>query len=326
MTKRPINNLKLGIFVLVGLLLLIFSLYMIGRDNNLFGKNYKLTARFENVQGLTVGNNVRYAGIQVGTVKKIRILSDTLIEVAMLIDVKMKQYIHKNDIVSMSTDGLMGNRILNITASKDGSPLAEDGDLLATKKNISTDEMLETLDKTNRNIAVISEELKTTVLRINSSAAIWKLLNETELPDNLRASVLSIRHATGRADEMVKDLHSIIADVKSGKGSLGAILTDTAIARNLEEALLKIQQVGDHATALVDELSKLTAGIKEDINSGNGTAHALLKDSALVIKLNNSLSNIEKGTDGFNQNMEALKHNFLLRGYFRKLEKQKRKQ
>jgi phospholipid/cholesterol/gamma-HCH transport system substrate-binding protein len=326
MTKRPINNLKLGIFVLVGLLLLIFSLYMIGRDNNLFGKNYKLTARFENVQGLTVGNNVRYAGIQVGTVKKIRILSDTLIEVVMLIDVKMKQYIHKNDIVSMSTDGLMGNRILNITASKDGSPLAEDGDLLATKKNISTEEMLETLDKTNRNIAVISEELKTTVLRINNSAAIWKLLNETELPDNLRASVLSIRHATGRADEMVKDLHSIIADVKNGKGSLGAILTDTAIARNLEEALLKIQQVGDHATALVDELSKLTAGIKEDINSGNGTAHALLKDSALVIKLNNSLSNIEKGTDGFNQNMEALKHNFLLRGYFRKLEKQKRKQ
>lgn len=326
MTKRPINNLKLGIFVLVGLLLLIFSLYMIGRDNNLFGKNYKLTARFENVQGLTVGNNVRYAGIQVGTVKKIRILSDTLIEVVMLIDVKMKQYIHKNDIVSMSTDGLMGNRILNITASKDGSPLAEDGDLLATKRNVSTDEMLETLDKTNRNIAVISEELKTTVLRINNSAAIWKLLNETELPDNLRASVLSIRHATGMADEMVKDLHSIIADVKNGKGSLGAILTDTAIARNLEEALLKIQQVGDHATALVDELSKLTAGIKEDINSGNGTAHALLKDSALVIKLNNSLSNIEKGTDGFNQNMEALKHNFLLRGYFRKLEKQKRKQ
>lgn len=185
--------------------------------------------------------------------------------------------------------------------------------------------MLETLDKTNRNIAVISEELKTTVLRINNSAAIWKLLNETELPDNLRASVLSIRHATRRADEMVKDLHSIITDVKNGKGSLGAILADTSIARNLDEALLKIQHVGDHAMGLVDELSKLTAGIKEDINSGNGTAHALLKDSALVIKLNNSLSNIEKGTDGFNQNMEALKHNFLLRGYFRKLEKQKRK-
>lgn len=134
MTKRPINNLKLGIFVLAGLLLLIFSLYMIGRDNNLFGKNYILAARFENVQGLTAGNNVRYAGIQVGTVKKIRILNDTLVEVTMLIDVKMEKYIHKGDIVSMSTDGLMGNRILNITASKDGSPLAKDGDLLVTKK------------------------------------------------------------------------------------------------------------------------------------------------------------------------------------------------
>jgi phospholipid/cholesterol/gamma-HCH transport system substrate-binding protein len=324
MTKRPINNLKLGIFVLAGLLLLIFSLYMIGRDNNLFGKNYTLKARFENVQGLTAGNNVRYAGIQVGTVKKIRILNDTLVEVTMLIDVKMEKYIHKNDIVSMSTDGLMGNRILNIASAKDGSALAEDGDLLVTKKNVSTEEMLETLDKTNRNIAVISEELKATVLRINNSAAIWKLLNETELPDNLRASVLSIRHATGRADEMVKDLHGIITDVKNGKGSLGAILTDTAIAHNLDEALLKIRQVGDQATRLVDELAEMTAGIKEDINNGKGAAYALLKDSALVRKLNNSLSNIEKGTDGFNQNMEALKHNFLLRGYFRKLEKQKK--
>ena len=68
------------------------------------------------------------------------------------------------------------------------------------------------------------------------------------------------------------------------------------------------------------------AGIREDVSNGRGPVNALLKDSMMVIKLNASLDNIQKGTDGFNQNMEALKHNFLLRGYFRKQEKQKRKE
>jgi len=324
MAKRAINNVKLGFFVLAGLLIMIFSLYMIGKDTNMFGSNYTLKVRFENVHGLTSGNNVRYSGIQVGTVKRVKILSDTLIEVSMLIDTKMKQYIHKNDIVSMSTDGLMGNRILNITPAKDGSPLAENGDLLITKKSVSTEEMLETLDKTNKNIRDISQELKLTVLKINNSSALWKLLTEETLPDNLRASSFSIRKAAANADGMVQDLHTIINDLRAGKGSLGSILTDTAIAYNLNEAVLSIQQVGNHADELVRELDDLTKGLKSDVNSGKGPAHAILKDSTLVIKLNNSLSNIEKGTEAFNQNMEALKHNFLLRGYFKRLEKRKK--
>lgn len=324
MAKKAINNVKLGVFVLAGLLIMIFSLYMIGKDTNMFGSNYTLKVRFDNVHGLTSGNNVRYSGIQVGTVKRVKILSDTLIEVSMLIDTKMKRYIHKNDIVSMSTDGLMGNRILNITPAKDGSPLAENGDMLVTKKSVSTDDMLETLDKTNKNIRDISQELKMTILKINNSSALWKLLSEETLPDNLRASSISIRKATANADGMVQDLHTIINDIQAGKGSLGAILTDTAIAYNLNEALLRIQQVGNHADELANELTEFTRSLKNDVNNSKGPAHAILKDSSLVIKLNNSLSNIEKGTDAFNQNMEALKHNFLLRGYFKRLEKKKK--
>lgn len=324
MAKKTVNTIKLGIFVLAGLLVLIISLYMIGRDTNLFGKNYTLRARFGNVHGLTSGNNIRYAGIQVGTVKKVKLLSDTLIEVTMLIDQKMQKFIHRNDVVSMSTDGLMGNRILNIEPAGDGSPLALEGDLLVTKKSVSTDEIMETLDKTNRNIAFISEELKITVTRINNSKALWNLLDDESLPANLRASVTNIRKATVRADDMVTDLQAIITDIKNGKGSLGAILSDTAIAYNLNEAALKIQQVGTQASHLTEELTRLTGEIQRDINTGKGPANALLKDSVLVIKLNNSLSSIEKGTESFNQSMEALKHNFLLRGYFRKLEKKKK--
>ncbi|MBK6938446.1 MAG: hypothetical protein IPH18_17535 [Chitinophagaceae bacterium] len=152
----------------------------------------------------------------------------------------------------------------------------------------------------------------------------WKLLNETVIADNLALSLINIRQATAGADKMVKDMHTVITDMKNGKGSLGMILADTTIAYNLNEAVLKIKQVGDNANELASEMARLTAGVKNDINNGKGPINALLRDSALVIKLNNSISSIEKGTEAFNQNMEALKHNILLRGYFRKQEKKQK--
>ena len=318
MAKQTFNNIKLGLFILAGLLLLIMGLYLIGRDSNLFSRNYTLHVQFAHVQGLTPGNNVRYAGIQVGTVKKIKLVNDTLIDVSMIIEKRMQQFIRLNDVVSISTDGLMGNKMLQITPAKDGSAFAADGDLLKTKTVLNVDEMLVVLNKSNQNIAVISEELKTAVFRLNNSEALWNILNNKLLPEQLLASVTNIRSATAKANVLAGDLQTIIADVKQGKGSMGKLLTDTAISYHLTEAITKMKTVGDNADSLANELNTLTLSVKNDVNNGKGTIHALLKDSLLVQKLNNSLQNIEKGTEGFNENMEALKTNFLFRGYFKK--------
>jgi phospholipid/cholesterol/gamma-HCH transport system substrate-binding protein len=326
MAKRIINNVKLGLFVLAGLLFLLLLLYMIGKNRNLFGDTYVLKARFENIQGLVVGNNVRFAGIQAGTVKKIKILNDTVIEVSMIIDTKMQTIIRKNAVASINTDGLVGNRVVNIVPARSPGSLAEEGDILVSRKAVATDDILQTLSKTNNDVAVIASDLKTTVQRINNSSALWALLNDRSIPENLKTSLTNIRLATGKAGNMADNLDDIITDVKNGKGSLGAILTDTSIAKNLNEAILKIKTVADEADALAGEINKLVTGIQQDVNNGKGPVNALLRDSMMVIKLNTSLDNIQKGTDNFNQNMEALKHNFLLRGYFRKLEKQKPKQ
>ena len=326
MTKRVISNVKLGAFVLGGLVFLVLLLYMIGKNRSLFGSTYILKARFENVQGLVAGNNVRFSGIQAGTVKRVKILSDTVIEVTMIIDTKMEPIIRKNAIVSISTDGLVGNKVVNIVPAGEPASLAAEGDILASKKSVNTDEMMQTLYKTNNDIAVIAANLKTTVQQINNSSALWALLNDKSIPQDLRTSLANIRLATGKAGNMADDLHDIVMDVKSGKGSVGAILTDTSFAHNLNEAIQKIKTVGNEADSLAGEINKVVAGIQQDVNNGKGTVNALLKDSAMTIKLNASLDNIQKGTEGFNQNMEALKHNFLLRGYFRKQEKKKRKE
>jgi len=323
MAKRLFNNVKLGSFVLGGLLFLVLLLYMIGRNSNLFGKTYVLKARFENIQGLVAGNNVRFSGIHAGTVKKVKILNDTVIEVTMIIETKMQSIIRKTALVSIGTDGLVGNKVVNIVPSHIPGEFAVEGDILPVKKAIATDDMLQTLYKTNNDVAVIAADLKTTVQRINNSSALWRLLNDDAIPRELRTAVANIRSATGKAGNMVNNLDAIVTDVKNGKGSIGALLTDTAFAKNLNEAVLKIRSVGEEADALAAEINKIVAGIQQDVNSGKGPVNALLKDSTMVIKLNTSLENIQKGTDNFNQNMEALKHNILFRGYFRKQQKQK---
>lgn len=326
MSVQGKSDVKLGLFVLAGLLLLILTLYMIGKNQHLFGSNFEVRARFRNVSGLMSGNNVRFSGIQVGTVKSIQLITDTSIEVTMRIDEGTKSYIRKNCVASIGTEGLMGNKIVNILPDKEPSLPVKAGDILPAQRVINTDEMLQTLFRTNNNIADISETLKSTVDRINNSTALWGILNENSLAANMKASLLNISQASVHANDMARDLRDIIRDVKDGKGSVGALLTDTSLTHDLQEAVLKITAVGDMAADLANELNKMAGDIREDINGGAGTVHALLKDSGIVIKLNASLDNVQKGTAAFSQDMEALKHNFLLRGYFRKLAKQQKKQ
>jgi phospholipid/cholesterol/gamma-HCH transport system substrate-binding protein len=326
MANKAINNTKLGGFVLAGLLFLVLLLYMIGNNQNLFGDTYVLKARFENIQGLVPGNNVRYAGIQTGTVKEINILDDTTIEVTMVIEKEMLHIIRKNAIASIGTDGFVGNKLVNIYPARQPAATATEGDILLSKRSVSTDDMLQTLSKTNGDIAVIAAELKTTVQRINNSAGLWKLLNDESIPKDIRLTLSNIRSAAARANDMAGSFQSVAADIKNGKGSVGMILKDSSIANNLNEAILKIKSVGNQADSLVEEVNRLVAGIRDDKDNGTGTLHALFKDSAIVVKINASLDNIQKGTDNFNQDMEALKHNFLFKGYFKKLEKQKQKE
>jgi phospholipid/cholesterol/gamma-HCH transport system substrate-binding protein len=323
MQTKTLNNAKLGLFVLSGLLFLVVLLYLIGKNQNLFGDTYELKARFENVQGLVPGNNVRYAGIEAGTVKSIQIINDTTLEVTMIIEKLMNQVIRRNAILTIGTEGIVGNKVINIAPSKQSAALAVEGDVLLSRKSVDTDDMLQTLSQTNIDVALIAAELKTTVTRINKSKALWELLEDRSLPRDVRKSLANIRIATGKAVSITDQLNSIVADMKEGKGSVGSLLRDSGLVKGLTEAVQKINKAGAEMDTVISKVNTSASILENDLQNGKGVVHAFLRDTVLVNKVQMSLSNIEKGTDGFNQNMEALKHNFLFRGYFRKLEKEK---
>ncbi|WP_276482279.1 MlaD family protein [Paraflavitalea pollutisoli] len=324
MAAKSTDHIKLGLFVMAGLAFLIVTLYLIGKDQDLFGNNFELRTRYANVQGLVVGNNVRYAGIEVGTVRKIEIISDREIEVCLVIHNKMKPFIKKTATTSIGSDGLMGNKVINIEPGIDGLAVAEN-DILPSRGAVNTDDMLRLLDHTNQDIAAIASSLKSTVSRINNSQGLWRLLEDSTIPMHISGSATQLQQAILRVSSMAADLQLIVADVKAGKGSLGKLLRDTAMAGAWQHTIDQLEQAGAVAGQLAARLDTTAQSLQVDITNGKGPVHVLLKDSLTAIHLSNSLRNIDLGTAAFQQNMEALKHHFLLRGYFRRQERLQQK-
>lgn len=323
MAKQTANNVKLGILLITGIFVLVFSLYMIGQNHSLFGANFELKARFRNINGLVKGNNVRFSGIQAGTVKDISIINDTAIEVTMLIEENIRRHIHKNSVASIGSEGLMGNKIINISPNTAPGAVVEEGDRLLTAREISMDDMLVTLDKTSANAEVISEQLKEAVTRVNNSQAIWDLLSDTGISRDVKISIHNIKRTSEHLHSMSQALNEMIRHSEGDNNVLGLLLKDSAAARKLGETITQINNAANEAGQVMKQLHTLTAETGADLQNGKGMAHAFLKDSAMVYELKKSLDNIERGTAAFNENMEALKHNFLFRKYFKKQERMK---
>jgi phospholipid/cholesterol/gamma-HCH transport system substrate-binding protein len=317
------NNIKLGLLVSTGLVVLILSFYVIGKNHNLFGSGFVLKARFSQLDGLAEGNNVLFSGIQAGTVKNIDIINDTTIEVVLLIDNKIKSYIHENALAAIGTEGLMGNKIVNIMPIKGNSQIVKNGDLLTAQQPFNKEDMLQMLAKTNNNIAAITETVKGTVLRVDSSD-VFKVINDKNLGASLRSTFDNINKASARASEMMNGLNQLVVQMKTGKGAAGLILTDTAFAGTLRETLSNIKFASNNTNKLTVRLNDLVNNVNQNLFYGKGSIHSLLRDSVMAEKLSSSMENVRKGTAAFNQNMEALKHNFLLHGYFKRLAKQQK--
>ena len=325
MSKETINNVRLGLFISSGMIILIVSLYLIGKNQSFFGATFHLKARFANVNGLLAGNNVRYSGIQAGTVSKIEVIDDTTIEVTLMIDKKMKPFIHRNSFAAIGNDGLMGNKVINITPNNVPAPEMPDGGLLVTKRGAYTDEMIETLSSTNNNIEIISENLKIAAIQINKNNALWSMLNDTTIAVNLSVSLANIRQASMQINSISGDIRKILGDVRNGKGTVGSLMNDQKMAVDLKQAIGNINHASRSSDLVVQQIDSFVRQVQADLANGRGPAHAMLRDSLFTVKINNSLSSIEKGTEAFNQDMEALKHNFLTRPYFRKEAKRNRK-
>lgn len=319
MKTKATDNAKLGLFVLAGLVFLIVTLYMIGKNRNLFGSTFTIKASMNTVNGLMPGNNVRFKGIDVGTVKQIELAGDSSILVVMVIDDKVRPYIKQNSIASIGTDGLMGNKLVNINSQSTDSPAVVEGSVIASREPIETDEMLRTLNTTNNTIERVTRNLDEITIKLNSSKSLWNLLSDTLITHDLKQAVSNFRDAGANTAILTANAKEIVNQFGSGQGLAGTLFTDTTLTNRLDNSLMEIQTASERTAVMMQNLESVIDGLK----SGEGTAGLLLSDTILREALMESALQVQEGTTRFNENMEAMKSNFLFRRYYRKLEKER---
>ena len=319
--ERKIANAKLGVLVLASLIFLVFSLYLIGKNQNIFGSSIRVIAEMRNVNGLLPGNNVRFKGMDVGTVSRIEMLNDSIIHVELLIHKSMQPFIKSNSKTTINTDGLMGNKILHINPVEEDAPPLTPGDILYAMPQIDTDELLETLNSTSGYLEKTLINLTLITDKLNESEALWSLLSEPKLVDDLNVAVQKFKVAGANAAEITKSGKNIISSFEKGDGIVNSLFTDSIMNSNFEETLIQFQKTSAEASEMMETVNVLL----NDIQNGQGTAGLVLQDSVFRQQVDQTLQNLESSTYKLNENMEAMKSNFLFRGYFRKQEKAKKK-
>lgn len=337
MAKSIGNNIRLGIFVTLGIFLFTASVYVVGSRQHKFGEQYQLSTYFENANGLQVGHNVRYSGIKVGSVEDIIFINDTTLEVKMLLDKDLKKLIRKNATTTIGSEGLVGDVVINIKPGSGNSPLAKNGDVLPNAQRKNGGDMMETLGNTNENIASLAQKLLEISNKMNEGNGTFSmLLQDSLMAADFANTLRNLRIVSNDLAVMSKELKTSISAISEGKGTLGYLLHDQTLPQQMENFMTRLDSTVIMQTEPViknlqkssEDIAASSAALKaslHSINSGDGLANALLNDSTATNDLLQTLDNLNEGTARFNENMEALKHNFLFRRYFKKMEKEKKK-
>ncbi len=321
MEKSTNQKIQLGIFVILGLAIFVAAIYFVGNKQNMFGKTTQLSAVFNNVNGLQPGNSVRYSGINVGTVREISMINDTVIRVTMIIEDKIIQHIKKNAIATITSDGLVGNMIINIIPGKGNSLPVQPGDEIRTYSRIRTDDILETLNVTNENAALLTADLlKITKQITQGKGTVGLLINDTLLAKDLKETMHYLKISGKGTSEAVQNLNKLIASLNDQNNVVG-VLKDTAVANSIKKIILNLEQSSDEMEKVITNLDATITNIKE----GKGALNYLSNDPKLVQQIDSTMHNLNQASIKLNEDLEAMKHSFLLRGYFKKAEKEKAK-
>ncbi len=322
MERSTSRTIRLGILVLTGTLIFTVAVYLIGQKQDMFRNTFTIRAVFNNVNGLQRGNNVRFSGINVGSVMAVDIQNDSTVEVTLRIREDVRKFIRKDALVTIGTDGLMGNMLVNITPGASHADIIDDNDLLNSFSRIKTDDILKTLNMTNENAAMLTRSLLDITEEIqHGKGTLSYLVYDTTLRMQLYQSIRNLRLATEKTNSLLSDVQLMTADIDAGKGLAGYLLRDSSTIIQLEKTMLNLQSAALEINKSTDSLQIFI----QKLNTGKGAIPTLWQDTTLVNDLRSTLKNLNQGTQKFDENMEAMKHSFLTRKYFKEQEKEAKK-
>jgi phospholipid/cholesterol/gamma-HCH transport system substrate-binding protein len=195
-------KVRLGLFIIGGLVIFVIAIFIIGKQEHLFDPVFKITTTFRNVSGLEAGSNIRYSGINVGTVDNIKMINDTTVRVDMLIKKSVQQFIKNDCEAGIGTAGIIGDRILIIAQGSEDAPLVKDGAYIGSREPVETDAIMESMQITADNAAIISYQLAEIMVKINSGkGTLGRLIQDSTIAENIDRTIINLRKSSKGLDE-----------------------------------------------------------------------------------------------------------------------------
>ena len=312
------NFAVLGTFVLVGVILLTTVLFLIGNRNQAFSKHENLYVEMATVTGIAPGSKVRAGGLDAGEVKVIELPSrpSAKFRVKLEVERKLHSLIRNDSLVTVESDGLVGDKFLMIHAGTDASPEAESGSTLPGKEPVELSAIIEkvsgTVDQVDATIGDVRGRLDGTLDVVTKAVTntnglvtdmrsgkgtVGMLLSDQQTADQVRRAVSNVQQASVNLNRASAQAQQLMTDVESR--NLPAKFDDTVV--NARDASQQISQVTHKVNATIsDALAPDESGISAAQN------------------LRDTLSNFNRTTGNLADDTEALKHEFFFRGFFKK--------
>lgn len=296
---KQLEGARLGIFIFFGTVLLVISIFLLGNKEKLFTSTIQIKAYFSQVEGLKPGAPVRLSGYDIGSVSSISFASDqsARVEVKMRIDNALKHFIRLNSEAAIETEGLVGKKIVTISAGSEQAPeITEDG-TIRSKNPVNISAIIEETEGLMGNIKNLSKDFSEIFAKINQGqGSLGKLVNNDEL------------------------YRSTVAITQSADKSL------TSITTRLNEISDIIVNMSGNMKSIIGNVDSATADVRHlltRVEHGEGALGALIVDKKVADSIRTIIRNFAKTSDdvrlataGLAENMEALKHNWLFKGYF----------
>jgi len=306
------RGIIVGLFILIGIAILIAGILIIGNLHETFKQKMRVAVLFEDVNGLQVGNNVWFSGVKIGTVNNLDFYGKSQVKVVFKIETKVQTYIRKDAKVKISTDGLIGNKILVIYGGTPTAGEVQEDDTLGTEKTFSAEEMINTLRDNNDNLKAITGDFKIISKKlVNGEGTIGKLLKDSSVYTNIDAATASLQKASAKAEQLITSLSTFSSGLNK-KGTLAnQLVTDTVVFNSMKSSVLQLQKIADTASVFISDLKHAGSNPKSSVG-------ILLHDEESGAHLKATIKNLESSSQKLDEDLTAVRHNFLLRGFFKK--------
>ncbi|GAB3556282.1 MlaD family protein [Spirosoma fluminis] len=328
-TESTKRSVVVGIFILLGIVIFIAGVFVLGGQQKRFTKSIQIIAVFKDVAGLKAGNNVWFSGVKIGTVKRVSFFGNAQVEVDMNIEQSSQQYIRKDASATISSDGLIGNKIVVITGGTPNHPEVEEGDRLKTQEALSSDQIMTTLQENNRNLLKVTNDFKALVGNIRrGKGTVGAVLTDSMVALNFKRAMQNLERASENTANVTRSVSQFAGKLNT-KGTLAnELVTDTAVFRRLSRSANRLESAASSADQTVSNLNRTSENINrasEKLNNTNSPLGVLLTDQETATNLRNTLRNLNQGTVLLNEDLKAAQNNILLRGFFKKRAKEEAK-